>query len=147
MARPRHRTGSKNGQLKKRIPLDVLKAVRSLGVLDMPIGPEKVPHRISPTTTHIALSLRTADKSEIITRNAAALAYLENVFSALGIATLNLSSALTWVLRLSLIPVYALSHPPTGRHFFCQRFNFLPRQYKLSFSYWHIFTPKGDHDD
>ena len=52
-------------------------------MLHIPIGAALVEHKIGPNAEHIVLSLRTADRSEIITRNAAVLAYLENVFVAL----------------------------------------------------------------
>lgn len=82
MARPMRRWGSQNAQFRKRIPQDVLSAVRGLTLL-IPLGRERAKHCVGPNATHVALSLRTSDKAETITRNANASAYLENVFAAL----------------------------------------------------------------
>lgn len=80
MARPALRRGSQYKQLRSRIPRDVRDLVRGT-TLYIPIGDAVDKVQVGAQAIEITRSLRTTNKAEAIARNAAALSYLENVYS------------------------------------------------------------------
>lgn len=82
IVRPMHRRGTRNPQFVQRIPADLRGQMNGMR-LNIPVGSETVPVRITPSTDSIRVSLRTADPAEVKSRQAGTAAYLAKVFAAL----------------------------------------------------------------
>lgn len=82
VVRPLKRTGSRNRQFVRRIPVDVKAKATGL-MLTIPVGNESQSVIITERSQSVRLSLRTDDPVEVKARLAQVDAYLENVWRAL----------------------------------------------------------------
>jgi hypothetical protein len=82
IVRPMPRKGTRNPQFVQRIPADLRAQMNGMR-LNLPVGGETIPIRITPSTDSIRVSLRTADPTEAKNRQAGIAAYLARVFTAL----------------------------------------------------------------
>ncbi|PWR24416.1 DUF6538 domain-containing protein [Zavarzinia aquatilis] len=82
LVQPMKREGSNNRYFRRRIPADILERARGL-TLVIPVGKEAVSVSLTAAPTHVKVSLRTADPSEVKARHGAVAAHLERIWQGL----------------------------------------------------------------